>query len=105
MGLGVEFGEQADVANCMMRIACDKAVNGKWPSWRECYRDGLLLTLAGRSFMITPRSIAPEGFVDSDREDYNPSGSDSYLAKLQASQLVVIDDKWLDNHATRIYKI
>lgn len=54
--------------------------------------------------MITPRSVAPAGFVDSDREDYRSSGDDSYLARLQASQLVVIDDKWLDNHATRIYK-
>lgn len=26
--LGVEFGEQIDVANCMMRIACDKSING-----------------------------------------------------------------------------
>lgn len=29
MGLGVEFGESEDVANCMMRIACDRAINGK----------------------------------------------------------------------------
>lgn len=42
--------------------------------------------------------------MDSDREDYSTSGADSYLAKLQASQLVVIDDKWLDDHPTRIYK-
>lgn len=54
--------------------------------------------------MITPRSIAEQGFVDSDREDYSPTGPDEYLAKLQASQLVVIDDRWLDNHPTRIYK-
>ncbi len=25
---GVEFGEQIDVAACMMRISCDKSVNG-----------------------------------------------------------------------------
>ncbi|GAB1737379.1 hypothetical protein NU219Hw_g1525t1 [Hortaea werneckii] len=86
MNQGVEFGEQVDVAGCMMRIACDKAING-------------------RSFMITPRSIAKEGFIDSDREDYQSEGSDQYLAKLQASQLVVIDDKWLDDHPTRIYKM
>jgi hypothetical protein len=29
MDLGVEFGEQSDVAKCMMRIACDKEVNGE----------------------------------------------------------------------------
>lgn len=55
--------------------------------------------------MITPRSIAKEGFIDSDREDYKNEGSDQYLAKLQASQLAVIDDKWLDDCPTRIYKM
>lgn len=28
-GKGVEFAEHEDVAACMMRIACDKTVNGK----------------------------------------------------------------------------
>lgn len=26
---GVEFGEQEDVAKCMMRVACDKSINGE----------------------------------------------------------------------------
>lgn len=26
---GVEFGEQVDCANCMMRIACDRGINGE----------------------------------------------------------------------------
>lgn len=26
---GIEFGEQEDCAGCMMRIACDRTVNGK----------------------------------------------------------------------------
>lgn len=30
---GVEFASQTDVSNCMMRIACDKTINGK------CQRD------------------------------------------------------------------
>lgn len=25
---GIEFGEQEDCARCMLRIACDKAING-----------------------------------------------------------------------------
>lgn len=29
MDHGIEFGEQEDVASCMMRIASDKSVNGK----------------------------------------------------------------------------
>ncbi|KXG45696.1 Short-chain dehydrogenase/reductase SDR [Penicillium griseofulvum] len=75
---GVEFGEQADCAGAMMRIACDKSING-------------------RSLMITPRSIAKEGFMDVDKEDYSDP-KDEYFAKKQASQLVIIEDKWLDDY-------
>lgn len=28
---GIEFGEQEDVAGCMMRIASDKSINGMLP--------------------------------------------------------------------------
>ncbi|CAI7606650.1 unnamed protein product [Penicillium crustosum] len=81
---GVEFGEQADCAGAMMRIACDKSING-------------------RSLMITPRSFAKEGFVDVNKEDYSDP-KDEYFAKKQASQLVIIEDKWLDDYKVRIYK-
>ncbi|CAG9996106.1 unnamed protein product [Clonostachys byssicola] len=82
---GVEFGEQKDVSSCMLRIATDKSING-------------------RSLMITPRTIAEEGFVDIDREDYKDTPEDEYLKKVQASQLVIIKDKWLDDYKVRIYK-
>ncbi|OQE30796.1 hypothetical protein PENFLA_c002G05075 [Penicillium flavigenum] len=78
---GVEFGEQADCAGAMMRIACDKSING-------------------RSLMITPRSFAKEGFVDVNKEDYSDP-KDEYFAKKQASQLVIIEDKWLDDYKRR----
>lgn len=29
---GIEFGEQADCAGAMLRIACDKSINGKSPA-------------------------------------------------------------------------
>ncbi|KAF4815064.1 5'-hydroxyaverantin dehydrogenase [Colletotrichum siamense] len=82
---GVEFGEQEDVANCMMRVACDKTING-------------------RSLMITPRSIAKEGYMDIDRDDYKDVPEDSYLKRLQESQLIIIEDQWRDNYNVRIYK-
>lgn len=78
MDQGVEFGEQEDVANCMMRIACDKSLNGQ-------------------SFQITPRSVAKEGFMDIDRDDYKDRPEDAYFKAVQERQLVVIQDKWLDN--------
>lgn len=104
---GVEFGEQADCAGCMMRIAADRTINGmkRCARRRMCLRVCPADTRTGRSFMITPRSIAAQGFIDSDREDYYaPEGPDEYLAKLQASQLVVIEDKWLDGYPTRVQK-
>lgn len=68
MGLSVKFGGQTHVAKFMMRIASDKNVNGKQKSSEQRYRDGQILTHAGCSFIITPRSTALEGFMDSDRE-------------------------------------
>ncbi|KAF2012450.1 NAD(P)-binding protein [Aaosphaeria arxii CBS 175.79] len=83
---GVQFGEQEDVANCMMRIATDKSVNGK-------------------SLMITPRSIAKEGFKDIDKDDYtDEDGHGGYFKKTQESQLVIIEDKWRDDYKVRVYK-
>lgn len=82
---GVEFGEQVDVAGCMMRIATDKSING-------------------RSLMITPRSVAKEGFQDIDRDDYKDTAEDEYFKKVQESQLVIIEDKWLDDYKVRTYK-
>lgn len=111
---GVEFGEQADCAGAMMRIACDKSINGMSTYSRFLFLCTLSLdkiyrsiianaTPPGRSLMITPRSFAKEGFVDVNKEDYsNPK--DEYFAKNQASQLVIIEDKWLDDYKVRIYK-
>ncbi|KAH8736225.1 hypothetical protein BGZ61DRAFT_339582 [Ilyonectria robusta] len=82
---GVEFGEQIDVAGCMMKIATDKSING-------------------RSLMITPRSVAKEGFQDIDRDDYKDITEDEYFKKVQESQLVIIEDKWLDDYKVRTYK-
>lgn len=54
--------------------------------------------------MITPRSVAREGFMDIDREDYKDVKEDEYLKKVQASQLIIIEDKWLDDYKVRVYK-
>ena len=54
--------------------------------------------------MITPRSLAKEGFMDVDREDYRDMQEDAYMKKTQESQLVIIEDKWLDDFKVRVYK-
>lgn len=54
--------------------------------------------------MITPRTIAKEGFMDIDREDYGDGPEDAYLKKTQEIQLVIIEDKWRDDYKVRVYK-
>ena len=54
--------------------------------------------------MITPRSFCQQGFIDSNREDYNDTEEDAMLKKTQAVQLAIIEDKWLDDYKVRVYK-
>lgn len=100
---GIDFGEQEDVASCMMRIASDKSVNGKafYKYLLHCMSD----TFIGRSLMITPRSKAKEGFMDIDKDDYSENdGHGGYFKKTQDTQLVIIEDKWRDDYKVRVYK-
>lgn len=63
---GIEFGEQADCAGAMMKIACDKSINGAYNAislTRRCYRraryqrshalDSIVTTLTLLSCLIT----------------------------------------------------
>ncbi len=90
MDQGIEFGEQEDVANCMMRIATDKTLNGTTSISFRSPVYYIILTQAGQSLQITPRSVAKEGFMDLDRDDYKSTPEDEYLGAVQARQLVVI---------------
>lgn len=54
--------------------------------------------------MITPRSIAKEGFMDVDRDDHKDIEEDAYMRATQATQLRIIEDKWLDDYKVRIFK-
>ncbi|KAI6416958.1 hypothetical protein ACKVWC_008583 [Pyricularia oryzae] len=85
MEKGVVFGEQEDVAACMMRIACDRSIDG-------------------RSLMIVPRSMAKEGFMDTDREDFRDTEKDAYFKQTQEAQLVIIQDRWRDDYVVPKYK-
>lgn len=92
----------------MMRLACDRVINGKLILStplsfyeRMGYRCVSDLCDAGHSLMIVPRSIAKEGYMDVDKDDYTEEG---YFKKTQETQLVIIEDKWLDDYRVRIYK-
>lgn len=56
--------------------------------------------LLGRSIMVVPRTVAKEGFVDVDKEDYKDE-KDEYFKSKQESQLRVIKDKWIDGYQVR----
>jgi hypothetical protein len=95
---GIEFGEQADCAGCMIKIAADKSINGKLAPAQcgeTCVQELTEGTSTGRSLMITPRSKVKEGFMDIDMEDYVDE-RDEYLIKKQATQLRIIQDQWRD---------
>ncbi|KAH3999403.1 hypothetical protein HBI25_123110 [Parastagonospora nodorum] len=83
---GIEFGEQEDVAACMMRIASDRSING-------------------RSLAIAPRNVAKEGYKDIDKDDYTEDdGHDGYFKRTQDTQLVIIEDRWRDDYKVRVFK-
>ncbi|PLN78363.1 short chain dehydrogenase/ reductase [Aspergillus taichungensis] len=69
---GVQFAPQEDVAMCMMRLATDQTING-------------------HSLMITPKSVAKEGFKDAEQDDHIEEG---HLKRNQETQLRVIEDRW-----------
>ncbi|KAJ6024173.1 hypothetical protein N7540_004970 [Penicillium herquei] len=69
---GVEFAPPEDVAMCMMKLATDRTING-------------------HSLMVTPRTVAKEGFKDVDMDDHVDDG---YFKRNQEIQLNIIDEKW-----------
>jgi hypothetical protein len=102
---GIQFGETEDCAGCMMRISCDKTVNGEFdPGNYDMSHSKQLMKFTGHSLMIVPRSEAKEGFKDVDRDDYRDTEEDAYMKRTQISQLATIEDKWLDDFKVRVYK-
>lgn len=101
---GIKFGETVDCGGCMMRISCDKSINGRFPQFVRSQGRQKLTMPTGHSLMIVPRSTAKEGFMDVDRDDYQDTEVDAYMKATQLSQLATIEDKWLDDYKVRIYK-
>ncbi|KAL5002228.1 hypothetical protein BDV10DRAFT_181909 [Aspergillus recurvatus] len=76
---GVEFAPQDAVVRCFMRIATDRSING-------------------HSLMITPFSVAKEGFKDAEMDDYDSKDADGYwyFKRTQEMQLRIIEDRWVE---------
>lgn len=76
---------------CMMKLATDRTINGKLIYSSFTFSD-MLLTILGHSLMVTPRSVAKEGFKDVGMDDHTEDG---YFKKTQEVQLRIIGDKWV----------
>ena len=43
---------------------------------------------------MVPRSVAKEGFIDAELDDFTEDG---YMKRMQEVQLRVIEDRWIDD--------
>ncbi|KAK5943970.1 hypothetical protein PMZ80_003251 [Knufia obscura] len=70
---GLDFATTESCLAAVMRIACDKRING-------------------HSFAIVPESVAKEGFIDLDEDDFEDQAS--YLFKFQNDVVKLRGDAW-----------
>jgi hypothetical protein len=57
-----------------------------------------MIAIPGHSLMITPPSVAKEGFKDVDMDDYDNKEADEYeyFKRTQEMQLRIIEDRWVE---------
>lgn len=72
----------------MMKLATDRTINGRQTVKKKYFK---MLISQGHSLMITPRSVAKEGYKDVDMDDHVEEG---YFKRTQEIQLDIIEDKW-----------
>lgn len=89
---GVDFGETEDVAACMARVITDVSINGRQKIQSKDLH-WLLTPYSGKSLMIVPRSVAKEGYMDPDLDDFVDN---KYFVETQKVQLRVIKADWVD---------
>ncbi|KAK3053490.1 hypothetical protein LTR09_005659 [Extremus antarcticus] len=70
---GIEFASLQGCVDAVIRIACDKQING-------------------RSFGIVPASVAEAGFVDLNEDDFG--GGEKYLDGFQKAVIKLRGDDW-----------
>lgn len=86
---GLEFATTESCLAAVMRIACDKKINGSFlPELAPSQR----LNLIGHSFAIVPESVGPAGFIDVDEDDFKNKGT--YLSKFQSDVARLRGDYW-----------
>lgn len=95
---GVEFALPEDVATGMMRLAADRTMNGKYRGIEGTFGLRGNVWKPGHSILIVPRSIAKEGYIDAELDDFTEQG---YMKSLQELQLRIVRNQWGDREASR----
>ena len=87
---GLDFATTESCLAAVMRIACDKRINGRCILFLCILAK---LSRVGHSFAIVPESVAKEGFIDLDEDDFKDQAS--YLFKFQSDVVRLRGDAWI----------
>jgi hypothetical protein len=88
MDSGIEFATLQSCVDAVMRITCDKRINGE-SSLKPCAVKPD--SRPGRSFGIVPYSVAKYGFIDLDVDDF---GDETFLDRFQKAVIKLRGDDW-----------
>ena len=90
---GAEFATVESCIAALMRISCDKTINGKRSFLRIKSLVPIKLIVApGHSFVIVPESMSEDGFKDAESDDW--TDENHWLQQLQRTCTAVRGDAW-----------
>lgn len=86
---GLEFATTESCLAAVMRIACDKKINGTFLPGFFPFK---FLSSTGHSFAVVPESVAPAGFTDLDEDDF--INEESFISRFQSDVVRLRGDDW-----------
>jgi hypothetical protein len=92
---GAEFATVESCVAAIMRISCDKEINGEDSSldaWKPEKQNCLLMLTTGHSFAIVPYSVAEVGFKDVEEDDW--TDENYWLQQFQRTVIKARGDAW-----------
>lgn len=88
---GIEFATTKSCLAAVMRIVCDKTINGRWVQKKISHQ--ILIIDVGHSFAIVPYSVAETGFVDLDMDDLKDE-EEGFVSRFQKNVISFRGDEW-----------
>ena len=80
---GVDFANEEDAADAVMRIVTDQSVNGE--QYHQFYSSTKTYTAEGRTIGIVPRQLSPSGYMDLVLDDFQENSPCDKLQKVASS--------------------